>query len=218
VFEGEILRLVIATIVGSIAVLAVIWLAIAALLLRLRLFDGTFLDGVARVALGLGAVFATLALFGAIAAAVASLFVDRVARAVERRDYPLLPPSRRARPGEAIIGALAFLAFDAAVNLLALPAYLVWGANLAVFLLVNGALLGREYFEIVALRRVDRATMLRLRKRWRWRVLLAGMAIALLSCVPIANLVTPILATAFMLHIFQTLPEIDQGLPRRSVR
>ena len=77
--------------------------------------------------------------------------------------------------------------------------------NLFVFYLLNGYLLGREYFEIVAVRRLDMATAKRLRRTYRGRVFMAGVVIALLLTVPLVNLITPIVATAFMLHVFEGL-------------
>ncbi len=77
--------------------------------------------------------------------------------------------------------------------------------NLFVFYGLNGYLLGREYFELVAARRFDMAGVRRLRRAYRGRLLLAGAVIAFLLTVPIVNLVTPVVATGFMLHVFERL-------------
>jgi uncharacterized protein involved in cysteine biosynthesis len=143
---------------------------------------------------------------------------------VERRYYADLPPPRPQGAADQIRIGVSFLLATIALNLLALPVYWIWGANIPIFLLVNGYLLGREYFELVAIRRVDRRMLAALRRQHRFELLLAGAAIAALSSIPLANLVTPVVATAFMLHIFQALPEVDRkqgihrGLPRQSVR
>src|SRR3546814_18922147 len=73
------------------------------------------------------------------------------------------------------------------------------------FYLLNGYLLGREYFEMVAVRRLDLAGAKRLRRDFRGRVVLAGAVIAFLLTIPLVNLVTPMIATAFMLHVFEGL-------------
>ena len=72
-----------------------------------------------------------------------------------------------------------------------------------VFYLLNGYLLGREYYELVSLRRLapDRAKALR--RGLRSRVFLAGVVIAFLLTLPLVNLITPIIATGFMLHVFE---------------
>lgn len=195
------------SVAGAGLVLLACWFGIGALLADVTMFQAHWLDWLARVATGVTAFLVTLALFGAIAAVIASLFIGQVARAVERRWYPGLPPERRQSAGEQLSVSLSFLVATIGVNLLALPLYLLWGPNVLIFLAINGYLLGREYFELVALRRIDRRTVLRLRRTYPFRVFLAGMAIAALSFLPLANLLTPVLATAFMLHIFQALPK-----------
>jgi uncharacterized protein involved in cysteine biosynthesis len=111
--------------------------------------------------------------------------------------------------------ALAFAAVMLLFNLLALPFYLLLmflpPLNLFVFYLLNGYLLGREYFELVAARRFDIDGARRLRRKFRGRVLLAGVVITFLLTVPIVNLVTPVVATGFMLHVFERLRRREAG-------
>jgi uncharacterized protein involved in cysteine biosynthesis len=189
---------------GAAIVLLGAWFGLAAVLGHVTVFGIEWLDWLARIVVGFGAIFVTLAMFGAITALIASLFVGRVSRAVERRYYPGLPPPRRQSGSEQVAMGISFLFATIALNVLALPFYALWGANIPVFLAVNGYLVGREYFEIVACRRLDRAAVARLRRANRIKIFLAGMAIALFSAVPFADLLTPVLATAFMVHIFQS--------------
>jgi len=94
------------------------------------------------------------------------------------------------------------------LNLLALPVYLlVPGINLFLFLL------GREYFEVVALRRLDAAATRAARNRFGLRVFLGGVMIAALFSLPLVNLVAPVIATAFMVHVFEALPRIESHSP-----
>ena len=95
------------------------------------------------------------------------------------------------------------------VNILALLLLLVPGVNLIAFYVGNGYLLGREYFEMVAMRHLPAAEARRLRKANRGSVLLCGVVIAGLASVPILNLLTPLFATAFMVHVYK-------GLARRA--
>jgi uncharacterized protein involved in cysteine biosynthesis len=48
-----------------------------------------------------------------------------------------------------------------------------------------------------------------LRRRFAGRVFLAGAAIAGLFAVPLVNLAAPVVATAFMLHLFEALPRSE---------
>jgi uncharacterized protein involved in cysteine biosynthesis len=72
-----------------------------------------------------------------------------------------------------------------------------------VFFTLNGYLLGREYFELVAQRRMTAEEAKALRRTRRVRVFLAGVVVAFLLTIPLVNLITPIIATAFMLHIYE---------------
>ena len=69
-------------------------------------------------------------------------------RAPEARHYPEAAggrgPAGPEDPGGLRLGVAAV-----ALNLLALPLYLVPGLNIPVYLLLNGYLLGREYVEMV---------------------------------------------------------------------
>jgi uncharacterized protein involved in cysteine biosynthesis len=175
-----------------------------------EVFDWVF--GAAGV---MGVVIASFFLFPAVMIVALTLMLEDIARTVEGRHYPELPPAREQPLGEAIAGALVFAAMTLALNLLALPLYLllmfVPPLNLFVFYLLNGYLLGREYFELVAARRFDAPEVRRLRRKYRGRVMLAGVVIAFLLTVPIVNLVTPAIATGFMLHVFERIRRRDAG-------
>ncbi|MGZ8409550.1 MAG: EI24 domain-containing protein, partial [Hyphomicrobium sp.] len=80
-----------------------------------------------------------------------------------------------------------------------------------VFYAVNGYLLGREYFELVALRRADIAEVRALRDVYRGRLFVAGVVVAVLLTVPIVNLLAPIVGTAAMVHLFEAWRQRDVG-------
>ena len=61
-----------------------------------------------------------------------------------------------------------------------------------VFWLVNGFLLGREYFQLVAMRRLGPDGAAALRRRHFWRIWLAGTPMAVPLSVPVVNLLVPI--------------------------
>jgi uncharacterized protein involved in cysteine biosynthesis len=74
-----------------------------------------------------------------------------------------------------------------------------------VFYGVNGYLLGREYFELVAARRLDPAEARSLRRRHGRTLFIAGVLIAFLLTIPFVNLVAPLVGTAAMVHLFETI-------------
>ncbi len=141
-----------------------------------------------------------------VASAVVSLFLDDVADAVEARHYPDLPPPLHHGLLAAIRGALAFFAAVVVANLIALAAYLALPPFAPViFVVVNGYLLGREYFELVALRRMTQLEARAARRRHIGVIWLAGMAMAVPLVVPVLNLVVPIVGAATFTHLVQRL-------------
>jgi len=96
------------------------------------------------------------------------------------------------------------------LNLPALPLYVrVRGINLVLFLSLNGYLLRRGYFEVVSLRGLDAGATRAMRNRFAGRIAVGGVVIFALARV---NLVAPLIATAFMVHVFEML----LGVPPRS--
>jgi uncharacterized protein involved in cysteine biosynthesis len=151
----------------------------------------------------------TLMLFPAVVTIIVGFFLDSVADAVERRHYPTLPPARSISLSETVISTARFALVTAGVNLIALPFYIILlflpPMNLVLFYLVNGYLISREYFELVAWRRLDPPTAERLRRSHGGRLQFAGILLALLMTIPIVNLLTPVVGTAFMVHVFHHL-------------
>ena len=137
-------------------------------------------------------------------------FLDRVAATVEALDYPGRGPARRDALLDMTLATLRLMVLAVVLNLLALPVYLLLpGINFFVFLGLNGYLLGRAYFEGVALRRLDTAATRAVRHRFGGRVFLGGIVIAGLFALPLVNLVAPVIATAFMVHLFETLRQFE---------
>ena len=68
--------------------------------------------------------------------------------------------------------------------------------------MVNGYLMGREYFELVALRHMEPVAARIAFRRNRNRLSVAGAVIAVMLGIPLVNLLAPIVATAFMVHLF----------------
>jgi CysZ protein len=141
-----------------------------------------------------------------VAGAFTGLFLDRVADAVEARHYPGLPPTPGTPVLTALIDALGFLGLVVFANLVALVLYLLV-APLApvIFWIVNGFLLGREYFTMAALRRMDRRSARALWRRNMGELSLMGGLIAMALTVPVANLLVPVLAAAAFTHAFHRL-------------
>lgn len=141
-----------------------------------------------------------------VAAAFSGLFLDTVADAVEARHYPHLPPAPRVPLGDAAIDAVNFTGILIGVNLLALMLWFFAGP-LAPFVFwgLNGYLIGREYFQMAAMRRIGRQAARQLRRDNRLTILAAGMLMAAPLVVPVVNLFVPVLGAATFTHIFHRL-------------
>lgn len=144
-------------------------------------------------------------LFVIIVQTVSSFYLERVIVAVEARHYPYLPPARAQPIAEVLISTLQFFGFMVVINLIALPFYFIPLLGVGLFYLINGYLIGREYFELVAFRRVDRRTARTMRKAQRGTVLGTGLVTTVLFSIPLLNLVAPVLTTAVMVHQFQAM-------------
>ncbi len=141
-----------------------------------------------------------------VAAVFVSLFLDEIADAVEARHYPDLDEPRRRGLLEEIRAGLWFALVVLVVNAVALVLYLPAGPFApVVFWAVNGYLLGREYFELVAARRLGPEGVTKLRRRHRLAVWLAGTLMALPLSLPVVNLIVPLLGVATFTHMVHRL-------------
>ncbi|MBL8669797.1 MAG: EI24 domain-containing protein [Alphaproteobacteria bacterium] len=202
-----------------IGVWAGAWAGIASVPVESVSWLPSWIAGVFRGVAWLTSFLLSWLLFPVLSGAVMGLFLDAVMDAVERRHYPGLSAPRPQPMAEILSSALKFLALGLIVNLLLFPFYLFLGPfGLLLAILVNGYLIGREYFEMVALRRLEPAAAAALYDGNRGRVIRWGMAAAALALVPGVNLVAPIIATAMMVHLFQPLSSAARGSPAGTQR
>ncbi len=171
---------------------------------------------VGGIAFNLLAGVIALFLFPWVASIFIGIFVEEIAEAVEQNHYPADPPGRSMPLFPALTTGLKFIVVLVALNVLALPAYILGmflpPLNLFVFYGLNGYLLSREYFELIAHRHMDEKTARDLRKSYKWRLLPAGILIAFLFTIPVVNLFVPLVAAAAMTHIFKGLPRVRAAL------
>jgi CysZ protein len=163
---------------------------------------------IVSIAAGLGVVFGAVLLMPAITSLVASLFVDDVADHVEREHYP----------AEGVkTASLTIL-----VYLVALPFVLFAGAGFIIFFIATAWLLGREYFELAAMRFRSPQEAKAMRKDNAATVFTAGLFIAAFVSIPIVNLATPLFGMAFMVHMHKRLsgprPELIEPTRKADLR
>ncbi|KZM50852.1 sulfate transporter family protein [Labrenzia sp. OB1] len=189
----------------TLGVLLVIWIALQGLVANFVELPYGWMDTALSVLTGIGAIFVLGFLIAPISALFAGFFQDEIAGIVETRDYPGDGPGTALPLAQSVGQTIKFTGVVVLGNLFALLLLLVPGVNLIAFFLVNGYLLGREFFEFAAMRFMPPAEAKAFRKARGGTVFLGGLVIAALLAVPILNLITPIFATIFMMHLFKRL-------------
>lgn len=133
-----------------------------------------------------------------------SFFDDKIAGAIEREDYPQIPP---AQPPfwPTVIQNVVFCLKAIGLNILCLPLYLIPLIGMVVYYSLNGYLLGSQFFRMAAGRRVSLPEAETLQKKTRGLIFFTGVAISLCSTIPLFNIVVPVLGIAAMLHLFHAV-------------
>ena len=168
--------------------------------------DVSWLDSVASWATVLLMLVLSVVLMVPVAAAFTGVFLDDVAEAVEERHYPGLPPVGHIPVLDTLRDSMSLIAVTVAVNLVALILLLFVGPLAPVlFWVVNGYLLGREFFQMAAIRREGRDGATRLRRRHMAQIWVAGTFMAVPLSVPLVNLVMPVLGAATFTHMYHRL-------------
>ncbi len=224
-------RVLLIGILGSLVIFAILWIALWWAMSAIAWTDiwgiGWIISWFDSLAEWVGGVlffssilFATFLLFPAVVTIIVGFFLEEVVDAVEARHYPNEATPRPQPLSEILAITTKFALMVAALNLLFLPIYLLLfflpPLNLILYYLLNGYLISREYYELVALRRLEPRGAMRLRRAHRGRILMSGVILAFFMTIPIINFVTPVLATAFMVHVFQGLPRRKEFLPETA--
>ena len=157
------------------------------------------------IAAGFGVVFGAVFLMPAITSLVASVFVDDVADIVEREHYPSEQPGVALPLGVAITEGVKTALLTILVYLIALPFVFFAGAGFIAFFVATAWLMGREYFELAAMRFRSPAEAKAMRKQNAGIIFIAGLVIAAFVSIPIINLATPLFGMAFMVHMHKRL-------------
>ena len=197
----------------TVLALVALWFGLTSLVEWLALpWLQTLLPGIPSWAGWLGGIIAAIALaFGMallvapVTAVIAGLFLDDVAEVVERTDYPRDPVGRAMPALRSLLLAIKFFGVVILGNIVALMLLLVPGINIAAFFIVNGYLLGREFFEFAAMRFRPEDEARALRRQYAGTVFLAGLVIAAFLAVPLLNLLTPLFAAAMMVHLHKAV-------------
>ncbi|NRB30493.1 MAG: sulfate transporter family protein [Rhizobiaceae bacterium] len=153
--------------------------------------------------LGAGLIIGMGFLIAPVTSVFAGVFLDEIADEVEGRHYPHDPKGVPLSLSQSIGITARFLGLVVIGNLIALALVLFLGLGVLTFFLLNGYLLGREYFQFAALRHRPMDEVTALQQRHGGEIFLAGLAIAAVLTIPIVNFLTPLFAGALMVHIYK---------------
>ena len=195
----------------SLLVFLLVWLGVGWTLTHVTFFQTGWLDAAIGVLGGLATWAISWFLFPTVVSTTTGFFLDDVAAAVERRHYPRLPPARPQPLAETLAASGKLFAIMLVLNIAALLFLLVPPVFPFVFYGANGYLLGREYFEVAAARRLDPPAARALRRRHARTIFAAGVLLALLLTIPLVNLLAPLIGTAAMVHLFTRIQQDENA-------
>lgn len=210
IFDVRLIKVLITCfILSTIVLIAMIWGASHLLGVT------TFSDNPANESLfdwagrGLAVVVAWF-LFPAVAGIITSFRLETVIEVVEEINYPKLPKPRSQPMPEIIWEAVKLTVLMVVLNLVAMPLYIpLWflGVGMILYYALNGYLLGREYFDMVAIRRIDPKKLTEFRRQHRGQMIWGGILIAFGFTIPFLNMIMPVLGASFMVHLFQEMKQ-----------
>ncbi len=164
--------------------------------------DGGWISSIADIGGPIIAGLLAYFLFPIVTTSFLALFLERIAKTVEEQHYPNLPPAAGLPFLSSLLVTVRFIATLIGANVLLLALLPFPPVYAAAWLIVNGWLLGREYFEQVAMRRLSRRSADQLRKHRAGKILATGIVLTLLLSIPLFGLVLPVFATCVMVHRF----------------
>ena len=164
-----------------------------------------FLGTIAAIAASVVLALLLALLIAPVTALVAQFFLDDAAEVIEQEDYPDDVAGTALPLGQSIRLSLKFVGVVLLANMIALFLLLVPGINIIAFFLANGYVLGREYFLFAAMRTRTETDANLIRKQHAGTIFFGGLLIAGFLAIPLVNLLTPLFAAAFMVHLHKAV-------------
>lgn len=186
----------------TLALFVAILVVVEVLLSYLMAIPWPWAETLAAIGAGLVLLVAFFFMMAPVTAIFAGLYLDDVAGRVEARHYGQDSKGVPLSGFRSVQTSLQFALVILFVNIAVLP-LIFTGIGAVALIVANAYLLSREFFEMIAMRHmpVDEARLLR--RENTPRVFAAGLVPALLSIIPVVNLVVPLFSTSYFMHIFK---------------
>jgi uncharacterized protein involved in cysteine biosynthesis len=193
----------------SLLTTLLLWAFITKIIFNANMTSISWLEWFLNI-VGGGAVFILLVLLlPTLVGLIASLMLESICRSVESVYYPHLPKAQGQTLFRGVLVGLRFTGTMIVLNIIFLPLVVMPPIYIFASWVLNGYLLSREFFELVAYRRLDKVNVDRMFKKFRFTLIGYGLVIAFISIVPVLNFIVPLFATAVMLHAFQRIQSIE---------
>ena len=195
------------TVSNSIIVILTVAIMIWGLFNSVQIFELNFLNKIISWAVGVILFITASAILGPLMIVIAGIYSEDIAHRVEKKHYPNRVGHRVLGVAESIKTGGRLLFKSLMINILFTPIYIVGGffpiISALIFFGVNGYLLSREIFEIVASRHLRRDDRVLFWKANRGGSIFIGVLIICLSAVPLLNLISAMLGVIITTHFFQ---------------
>ena len=196
-------RVVWTALIFGVGIFILVWTLVGALIFNTTFFTIGWLDLAINWLGGLATGALTWLLFPSAISVIIGFFLEDIANAVERKHYPHLAPINAISTINKVLIIFRFLTIMLLLNIIMLPFLFTGPIFPIIFYSVNGYLFGREYFELVAFRRMGIPEANALKKKNAIQIFLVGVFVTVLLTVPFLNLLTPIIITGMMVHLFE---------------
>ncbi len=141
---------------------------------------------------------------------IGGIFQERVIHKVELAYYPHRVRTDAPRFWADLHHDLAFTFWAIFLNLMILPLYFI-GVGFFASIALNSYLLGREFFEAAAGYHLGKPQARQLLRQHRKVVYFGGLVITLMTLIPLINLMMPILAIVWMVHLYHAFPQEENN-------
>lgn len=186
----------------SVLLFIAVFACVQAIFWFLTLFPWPWVETIAAIGSGLALLVLFFFLMAPVTALFAGLYLDDVSARVEHKHYGRDTPGRPMPTIKAVIVGLQFGLLVLAINILALPLVFT-GIGAVALVVINAYLLSREYFEMAAMRHLEKQEAKDLRQHNGFQIFIAGLLPAVMTLVPFVNLLVPIFSTSYFVHLFK---------------
>ena len=206
-FDSKMRLVFLKTVSISIIVILGVTLLFWGLFGSVQIFELNFLNKITSWVIGATLFVIASAVLGPMMIVIGGIYSEDIANHVEKKHYPNRVGHRFVGVVESIKTGGRLLFKSLIVNILLTPIYIVGGVfpiiSVLIFFGVNGYLLSRELFEIVASRHLERDDRVLFWKANRGGSVFIGVTIICLSTVPLLNLISAMLGMIITTHFFQ---------------